>query len=728
MDQFTAHDKHEATAADIKLASQLAASLFGMLKAVHLYPKGHQVLCQVVEKFYATLQGVIQQKNVAVFRIFENNLFVLDMHLDNSKIPGIEDFIEEMQKHYIRQIIFNPETNLTDIDLLVQLFNVDTAKISALGGASNILVQKGSKGIRIIEYYSTKHSNLDQERLLNLTNSIIFRYFTEDTIASLDTEQAHFLYELLKESNLVCELIKIATQYILREKTSELSETQLILKILDKTKTAIQTLNISEDKETHIIFNDLIAAFDNQTLFNLVFENPNAEILQYTNAPNHLLEQTDVHQTAKLFVKKIAESAQSASIIAHTKHVLSRIFIDRTAFLNFLPAFKQTLQMDLERSDSTTSILNDICSAFAPGFSVEDDVELALGTISSEEKIDIINGLDVLKTVHIEKSTLKKLIEEYIDSPAHLEILQALLSKPQDTILFNLLLEKYLQITKSILQGSEIDHSTHALLFFAQQLKEQSLLSNEHKLIITEALDTLPQILIENFVLAMLKKYSEAKTKICLDDLFIVFSHRLISLLLRIYIQKGDLAKDTLVKQAILEHHSPTALKLTIDLGKEPTNSILRLLDLIQQIDNDDVLPLVWPILFHENIILAHRTLKLIANRKSPAGLNMLLQALGHQNIALRIVCIEYLAAFKFKEVRSVLSLIARGQQGLCDDELLNIDIRSAALKSLGSLDKELTITLLNEIKKKRKILLWPAEPKALRVFAKDQLKELQNR
>ncbi|MFH1063079.1 MAG: hypothetical protein V1747_09395 [Candidatus Omnitrophota bacterium] len=727
MDQYTAHDKHESTAADIKLACQIASSLFGMLKAVHLYPKGHQMLSQVVQKFYATLQEVIQQKQVAVFRIFENNLFILDMHLDNNKLPGIDDFIEEMQKRYIRQIIFNPAAGLTDIDLLVELFNLDTAKLSSLGGASKILLQKGSKGIRIIEYYSSKHSTLDQERLLSLTNSQIFRYFIDDEITSLDVEQTHFLYELLQESNLVCELIKIAAQYILREETSDLSETQLILKILNKIKTAMRTLELSEEEEIRTILKDLIAAFANEALFDLVFENPDAEILQYTAAAGHLLEEMDAKQTAKLFVKKITESDQSSNIIAHTKHVLGRMFIDRTAFLNFLPAFKQTLLTDLERSDKTTSILNDICSAFAPGFSMEDDVELALGAISSEEKTDILNGLNVLKTVHIDKDSLKKHIEEYIAIPAHLEILQALLSEPQETTLFNLLLEKCMQISKTILQGTDNEHSAHALRFFAMRLKEQSLLSNEHKLILTEALDNIPEVLIEKFILGMLKSYDEEKARLCLEDLFVLFSHRLIALLLRLYTQKGDLTKDTVVKQTLLAHHSLEGLKLTIDLCKEPTNSILRLLELLQQIDNDDILAVVWPILFHENMILGHRTLKLIASRKSPAALNMLLQALAHPHIALRIVCIEYLAAFRFKEVRSALALIARGEQGLCADELLNNDIRSAALKSLRNLDKTLTITILNEIRRKRKLVFLPAEHKALRNFAKAQLKEFQS-
>ncbi|MBU1045308.1 MAG: HEAT repeat domain-containing protein [Candidatus Omnitrophica bacterium] len=728
MDQNTAKNKHEHSAAEIKLACQIGASLFGMLKAVHLYPRGHQMLSQVVQKFYTTLQEVINHKQIAVFRIYENNLYVLDIHLDNQKLPGIDDFIEEMQKRYIRQVIFNSTTNLTDIDLLVEILNIETDQISSLGGASNILTQKGSKGIRIVEYYSSKHSTLDQERLLSLTNSIIFRYFTQDEITSLDIEQTHFLYELLQESQLVCELIKIAAQFIIRKHDSELSENQLFLKILGKIKAAITTLELSEADEIQTILKDLVSAFGNQVLFDLIFEDPDAEILQYTKAANYLLEQMDINQTAKLFVKKIAESDQSSSIIAHTKHVLSRVFIDRSAFLNFLPAFKQTLQADLEHSDKTSSILNDICSAFAPGFSLEDDVELALGTITANEKTDIIDGLNVLKTVQFEKDALKKYIHEYSDIPAHLEILHALLSEKQETAVFNDLLDKSLQLTKTILQGADLDQSAQALHFFVSLINDTSAISIERKMAIAESLENFPQVLIEKFTLEMIEGFSETKVKLCLNDLFVLFSHRLIALLLRLYTQKGDLSKDIVIKQTILDHHNPNALNMNIDLCKEPTNSILRLLELIQLIKDDSALPLVWPILFHENIILAHRTLKLIADYKSPAGLNMLIQALKHPHIALRIVCIEYLGAFRYKEVRSIIALIARGQDAMCADEILNTDIRIAALKSLRALDKQLAITVLKEIRKKRRLLIFPAELKALRVFARIQLRELQNK
>ena len=726
MDQNTDQNKREYTAVEMKYASQIAASLFGMLKAVHLYPRGHQMLSQVVRKFHTTLKEAVHQKQIAVFRIFENNLYVLDIHLDNNKLPGAEDFIEEMQKHYIRKIIFNPSTSLTDIEILIEIFNIDTAKITSMGGASKILSQKGSKGIRIIEYYSNKHSTLDQERLLKLTNSIIFRYFTNDKIASLDIKQTHFLYELLQESMLVCELIKIAVQFIIRKKMSELNQNQLISKILNKIKTAITTLDISEAEEIQTILKDLIVAFDNETLFDLIFENPDAEIIQYTKATNYLLEQLDINQTAKLFVKKIAESDQSSNIITHTKHVLSRVFIDRSAFLNFLPAFKQTLQTDLENSDKSSLILNDICSAFAPGFSLEDDVELALGTISLEEKTDIINGLNVLKTVHIEKDVLKKHILEYTNTPAHLEIINALLLTPLETSVFNKFLDKCLQNTKIILQDTNIEQSGKTLTFFVDILKESSPLSNEHKMITADSLEHFPEILIEKFILGMLPSYSETKTQICLNNLFQLFSHRLITLLLKLYTQKGDLSKNTLVKQILLEHPEAEALKLTIDLCKEPTNSILRLLELLHLINTDATLPLAWPILFHENIILAHRTLKLIADRKSHAALNMLLQALKHPHISLRIICIEYLSAFRYKEVRSIIALIARGERAMYDEDIQSIDLRTTALKSLRNLDKQLTITILKEIKNKRKILFFAAEPKELRSFAKTQLKELQ--
>jgi hypothetical protein len=725
MQPQTSNTKKDHNPQDIKLAQALAGSLFGMLKGVHLYPKGHQMLSQVVKKFYSQVKEVLEQKQIAVFRIFENNLFVLDVKLESAKAPGIEDFIEQMQKRYIRQIIFNPSTTLTDIDCLVDLFNIDPDQIFPLGGASLILSQKGAQGIRILEYYARKHSTLDQDRLLTLTNSIIFRFFTDDSLQTLDTEQTHFLYELLQESALICELIKIAAQYILRQST-EMTETQLILKILNKIKNAMTALELSEAEEIKIILKDLISSFNNEELFEMVFENPDAEILTYTEAADHLSATMDPARTAELMVKKISDSGNDASIIAHTKNVLSRLFIDRTAFLNFLPAFKQNLQIHLDKSDKTSSILNDICSAFAPGFSLEDDVELALGTITSEEKNDIADGLEVLKTVHIEKEKLKKHIEEYPGTAGHIEIIQELLRYPHAAELFRILLEKFMKISRGILQGNDHAQALAIFDFFAFALSSKSALENEQKMLISEEMVNISDVLIEKTTLEVLKKYDETKTMHFLVTLNSLFGARFIRLIIRLYAQKGDLPQAHIVKQVILTNHSSEALKLDFDLSKQPTNSVVRTIDLLQQIENDDILPALWMVLFHENVILAQRTIKIIAQRKSHAALSVLLRCLEHPNIALRIVSIEYLDKFRYKEVRSALAAIARGEKGLGPDEKLNNDMRIASLKSLSSLDKAFTIKILDEILAKKKFLFFPIENKELRGFAKNNKKELE--
>ena len=57
--------KTKVDPAELKIASQFAGNLFGMLKAVLLYPKGHQMLLQVLEKFFTYLNYILAERQVA---------------------------------------------------------------------------------------------------------------------------------------------------------------------------------------------------------------------------------------------------------------------------------------------------------------------------------------------------------------------------------------------------------------------------------------------------------------------------------------------------------------------------------------------------------------------------------------------------------------------------------------------------------------------------------------
>lgn len=720
------HKRAEVNPEELKSATKFALNLFAVLKDVQLYPKGHQILLQVVEKFFDGLKELFAQKQLVAFRIFENNLYVLDVPLDAEKTPGANEFIEELQKRYIRQIIFNSATTITDINALIEVLNTAPENIAPQGGASNILMQHGSQGIKIIEYYSRRHTSLDQERLLSLTNSEIFRFFTDETMTELSSEQAQFLYELLKESNIMCTLIKVAAQYILREQTSQLNENQTILKILNKIKGAIVSADLSEEDETKTIFKDLIMSFGNEDLFNLIFENPEDEIIQYTNTLTHLSRKLDNYMTAELIVKKIEAEEAGPSVLSHVKHVLNSLFVDRKSFLGFLPILKEKLQQSIQQTEKTQSILNDICSDFTLGFSLEEDQELALGAISVSERQDIIVGLDMLKTVRPEKKAIEQSVACFDFDENYIYLLEKLLTDEEDILFFQKLLDKLISSTQSFMQQDRWALCKKIFLFFAEQLSENSPMKNAGKQLVVESLNVIHPLLLEKAIIAAVSELGHEQNQEYFEGLFLLFKERLLSQLIKVYIQAKVPTQMPLLRKIIVSQQSLNLLpEIELDLRSEVPANVMRAIDIFQEINNETILTPFWDITFHENAILAQRALKLIAETKTTQAMTLLLKTLKRSNIPLRIASIEYLGGFKNKQVITTLVPIARGQEYATTDEQINTDIRLAALKSLLCLDAAYTKVILKEIVSKKRLFLIPLEAKKLRSFAKEQLKLL---
>ncbi|MDD5746927.1 MAG: HEAT repeat domain-containing protein [Candidatus Omnitrophica bacterium] len=709
----------ESHSADEKIAAQLAGHLFAMIKAAHLYPKGHQMLLQVIEKFLNYLNYVLGEKQIATFKIFNDDLFVLDEPLDPQKIVGIGDFVEELQKRYIRQIIFNPGATLSDLNIFIELLRTPPESIEPLGGSSKIVEHAGAQGIRIIEYYFRRHGSLDQERLLNLTHSEIFRFFTDDTLTELDIEQTRILYELLKESSLICALLKIAAQYLMRNNTV-IAESEIIVTILKKIRQAVTAKNFSEESEIKTILTDIVASFDKQDLFNLVFEQPNDEILEYTDAAALLSGQLDSTKTAELLAEKFANAPKHTSIIEHTKNILNRLFIDRKAFLTFLPIFKEKLQNAIPYADKTKKILNDICNAFAPGFSLDEDIDLSLGTISEGEKSDIVAGLAMLKAVHIEKTALETAIGKYDEAGAYTATLQKLLEVETDLLAFQQILKKLVLANQALLNKDNFDAGIAIFLFFHQQISGESNIKQEYRQIIIEACADTSPLLLEKLFAHILFNVDADRCARLFEQLFDLLGQQCPALLLKSFAREEHLPKKNFVSGFLSTHYTPDILSFSPDLSTEPAENLMRIIDLFRGIDNDDVLAVFWKITFHDNARLSHRALALIAERPTSMALKILLQAIKHPNLPLRIAAIEYLAQYPYKITQETLVPIARGQS-----DGANNDIRIAAIKSLAKLNSTAAKTVLQEILKKKRFLFFPIEPKPLRIAAKEQLRLL---
>ena len=68
-----------------------------------------------------------------------------------------------------------------------------------------------------------------------------------------------------------------------------------------------------------VILKDVVSSFNAKDLLDLIFENPEDAVINYTNAIDSFSGQTDAETTAKLITDKISGSQEdSSSIIAHT--------------------------------------------------------------------------------------------------------------------------------------------------------------------------------------------------------------------------------------------------------------------------------------------------------------------------------------------------------------------------------------------------------------------------
>jgi hypothetical protein len=457
----------------------------------------------------------------------------------------------------------------------------------------------------------------------------------------------------------------------------------------------------------------------------LIFNNPDHETLHYAKAMDSLSKIISEETAAEFITDKIRLSSGKdlTSIIANTKKILGRLFLDRKAFLSFLPVFKEKLQNSLSKPKAK-DIVNEVCASFAPGFSFEDE-ELALGTISELEFKDIVDGLNTLKTVHPDKPTIEKEILDFNADESRLCILKYLLVQNIKLDLFRNILGKLIASTENMLRKDNLDYGKEMLGFFQEQISAESDLDKECKQLIIEAAGKLPALLLEKIVINILSSHEEDVVRNNFEELFLLLGETLIALLVKIYAREENLPHAKVVREMIFNHYTPNIFNLNIDLKKELTQNVMRIIDLLQTIKSEDTLPLLWDITFHENAILAQRALKLIAIRGSDAALSLLLKTLEHPQLHMQIAGIEYLGSYRTEKVKNILIPIARGQIQSDFDEAAIKDLRISALRSIMFLDEAAAKKLLVEVRSKRRLLIIPVEPKPLRVFAKEQLKRL---
>lgn len=721
MDAQNIEFKEKSNPAELKLASQLVIGFLGLLKASALYPQGHQMLLQVIEKFYSALKQILAQKLTISFKIFKNKLFVFEEYINQEKIPAVETLIQEMQKRYIRQIIFNMDVAVKEIALLVDLLKTDPKIITDLGGAELTLSQRGAQHVQITEYYYRRHTELNQERLIDLIHSEIFSFFTTPDAAPLNNEQIRSFYELIKEPQLMFALLKVAAHSLIREGKTQLSENQLVLQMLKKIKQTIASLGIFEEHEIKSLLHDILASDKEEGLFNLLFEYPEDEIIDYAQIPERLSSLLNPQKLAQLMAAKIAGSKQDLTMITHAKQVLHKLFLNRQMLLSFLPALKEKLKENFPSPTKAENIFNDICSAFGSKLSITDDVELALGTISETESSGIEFGLEVLKSVQIEKEKLEQSIAQFSFETSYLYILQTIISQEQDAVVFQFLLNKLVQILKGCLENVVQETTKQIISFLSHQLLPEEGLNPGHNQYILNAFDGLSLSLFEKGILVIISDLRAEEAKKFLEQAQQLLKDRLVPVLIKIYLSPDPVPHQELLKKIISSGFNPQFFKFDTPLHKEQSAKLTKILELLQKIQSAEALPLLWEITFHEDLLLAQRALSILADNNPDRAIAFILKAANHPNIQLRFSNLALMSRFKQEEIIAKLYNIAAGHEKT-NDQNVDIESRIIAIKSLSQLEVALAKQSLFEIINKKRFLFLPVEPKRLRQFAKEQV------
>ena len=353
-------------------------------------------------------------------------------------------------------------------------------------------------------------------------------------------------------------------------------------------------------------------------------------------------------------------------------------------------------------------------------FSLDENAELELGLISESETNDLVEGLNVLKTVKLDKSRLEENIKNFNTEPDYIIILQSVLEKEQDAPFFQQTTEKLIKILQKLMQDKNFEQTFSVLKFITGLLNQDH---PERKKSLTASTKTCPLAIINAFTKSVLQIQDAQKAESLLHQLAACFKEGFISILVNIYTAEEKIPFAQTVQKIISDNYAAGAFVLNQDLHRQSPANIMRLIDLFQTIDHDEIVMPLKEIARHENVIIATRALKRIAQIKSAKALAVLLEFLEHSRPALRIASVEYLGDFPYKQVRTALEPIAQGMGK--GKNVSDISIRIAALESLLKIDPVFAKSAARKILNKKLFLLFPVEPKQLRETAKKCLKNI---
>jgi hypothetical protein len=292
--------------------------------------------------------------------------------------------------------------------------------------------------------------------------------------------------------------------------------------------------------------------------------------------------------------------------------------------------------------------------------------------------------------------------------------------------MFVKMLDKLTAQINLLLEHEKTEQVWKILGFFDNLVSDQNEMKTDHKDMIFGSLAALPLPVLEKLIIKTLYLPGEEDIKTAFKKLLKLFPSKLITLLINFLIFNENLPKVPLLREIITANYHTGALKPDFDLKKTSASQITRFMDILKDLNSDDTFPFLSEIASQDNIIIAKRSLEIIASKRSDKVLPFLLKAVDGPDIPLRIVGIECLGRHDTPKTRSILADISQGKINMTDSPLENVDIRVTALRSLELLDKAQAVKIFKNILNKKQFFFMFAEPKKLRVFAAERLKKYQ--
>jgi hypothetical protein len=703
---------------ETRLGIQFIIQFNGFFKAIQLYPPGHTMLQQIMEKSFRELAGIMAVKHQIQLRVFENKLYILEQCLSGAAAPGVDNLLREMQRRGIRQITLAEAATRDDLQILVRLLTTPEEELEMIGGAQEFMLQNGAQHIELVEYCNSNSLGINETQLFELLDSELMHFLVTEGPSLLSREELYNLYTITQNPILSVVLLREAVR-VLRAKGSALPPTQIILQLLRKLKDSFTMAAVANEQELSVLLRNIILAFDTTTLYELLVINADDDLIRFSEALEHALQELGSGKIAGMIGQQFSQG-NTDSTLQHVETILDRLCIDRTSFAAFLPALKEKLKIaGVSENDTLTNQLSNVFSAQQAR---EGDTDLALGSISTTEQAEIARDLESLREVIIDPALSIEWIRDYDMESNYDLVIHDILNSELSPALFKKLLGELMGRLQIAIENQHYSQALATTNFLMEITAPEKVLTTEQKEAAGEILGGVPSALWEKLTLNELAQRNPQAQQEFFDQMRHLLADAFLGIGLRLYLRENIAARSQTL-QLLLRNNLIRALQVYDEkLSLEKTAGANRMLDLFELCPDEPINEYLWELTFHEDRQVAQHALKVIAQLRTSESGAYLLQALGHPTLILRRLAIELLAQFKREDIALRIARIARGEDEALVAEIA-LQLRLSAFDSLKRLDEVLFQETLRILRKRRRFFFFAAEHKSILAYTRKEMR-----